>query len=155
VDQLSGLIRTSAVPKSDNWVTEVLDFLTLHGLFTVKKKSEKNASALIRSPAKPTFTDELQMACRTKLLSCLADLIGTTTTTKTEDGKTVKATGTAADGQLWVSKVLASVERFENDPKHIVVVSVVDEEERALRMKARDVITGLKTVIPFSALCPF
>jgi DNA polymerase phi len=40
VDQLAALIRNGAVPKDDEWVGSVLDWLVIHGLFEVKKKSK-------------------------------------------------------------------------------------------------------------------
>jgi DNA polymerase phi len=39
---MSMLIRNGAIPKSDDWVKTILDWLSLYGLFTVKKKSEKS-----------------------------------------------------------------------------------------------------------------
>jgi DNA polymerase phi len=134
-------------------VAEALDFLALHGLFVVKKKSEKSAFAFVRSPAKPAFIEELRAACCTKLLSSLADLTGSTVVTKTKDGKSTKATGVAADGTLWVSVVLESLEKFESDPKHIKPVAELDEVEGALRAKAKAALANLKTVrLPSSVL---
>jgi DNA polymerase phi len=40
VDQLAALIRNGAVPKDDEWVGSVVDWLVIHGLFEVKKKSK-------------------------------------------------------------------------------------------------------------------
>jgi DNA polymerase phi len=146
IDQTSALVRNGAVPKADTWTTEVLDFLTLYGLFVVKKKSEKSTLAPVRVPAKPAFTKELQSSCRIKLLGCLADLTVATTTVKAEDGKAAKSTGTAADGSFWVSKVLESIRRFEDESKHISPVTDMDEEETALRAKAKETLSSLKTV---------
>jgi len=42
IEQLSTLIRNGNVPKSDDWVQLVLDWLIVHGLFIVKKESRKN-----------------------------------------------------------------------------------------------------------------
>jgi len=42
IEQLSTLIRNGNVPKSDDWVQLVLDWLVVHGLFIVKKESCKN-----------------------------------------------------------------------------------------------------------------
>lgn len=39
---MSTLIRNGAIPKSDGWVQSVLEWLTLHGLFALRKKSEKS-----------------------------------------------------------------------------------------------------------------
>ena len=42
IDQFAMLIRNGAIPKTDSWVTKVLDFLLLNGLFGVRKKNEKS-----------------------------------------------------------------------------------------------------------------
>ena len=43
IDQLSALVRNGAVPKSDAWIQTILDWLAVHGLFIIAKKSEKGA----------------------------------------------------------------------------------------------------------------
>ncbi|KZT28691.1 hypothetical protein NEOLEDRAFT_1160838 [Neolentinus lepideus HHB14362 ss-1] len=43
VDQLSALIRNGTVPKQDEWISTVLEWLTIHGLFEIKKTSEKSS----------------------------------------------------------------------------------------------------------------
>lgn len=41
-DQFAALIRNGSIPKNDEWIQIVLDFYVAHGLFVVRKKSEKN-----------------------------------------------------------------------------------------------------------------
>lgn len=43
IEQLASLIRNGAIPKSDAWIQTILDWLAVHGLFIVSKKSEKSA----------------------------------------------------------------------------------------------------------------
>lgn len=47
IEQLSALIRNGNIPKSDEWVQLVLDWLVVHGLFIVKKESRKNPIAAV------------------------------------------------------------------------------------------------------------
>jgi DNA polymerase phi len=42
IDQLASLVRNGAIPKSDDWVQMVLDWLIVCGLFVVKKTSGKS-----------------------------------------------------------------------------------------------------------------
>lgn len=49
IEQLGGLIRSGSIPKNDDWVQSILDFLIVHGLFTVKKKDEKSRFLAVRS----------------------------------------------------------------------------------------------------------
>ena len=41
IDQLTALVRNGAIPKDDQWIQTILDWFAVHGLFIVKKKSEK------------------------------------------------------------------------------------------------------------------
>lgn len=47
-DQFSALLRNSAIPKTDQWVTDVLDFFILYGLFGIKKKNGKSRNRWVR-----------------------------------------------------------------------------------------------------------
>lgn len=42
IDQLVILIRNSAVPRNGDWVQMILDWFVAHGLFVIKKKSDKS-----------------------------------------------------------------------------------------------------------------
>lgn len=41
IEQLAALVRNGAIPKTDEWLQIVLDWLVVQGMFIVKKKSEK------------------------------------------------------------------------------------------------------------------
>lgn len=92
----------------------------------------------------PAFSDEARTACQAGLLSSLAEL--TTQTTLSEDDKTIRSTGCASDGQLWVSKVLSQVLEFEKDSNHVVRLEMDDEEDVSLRVQTVEVLAMLKTV---------
>lgn len=47
-DQFIMLIRNGAIPKTDAWVSSVLGFLALHGLYGIKKKNEKSKNIWVR-----------------------------------------------------------------------------------------------------------
>ena len=49
IDQLAALIRNPSVPKSDEWIKSILDWLIVHGLFEVKKSSKSPFDA-VRMP---------------------------------------------------------------------------------------------------------
>ena len=42
IDQLSALIRNGGIPKSDDWVQSILDWLVVNGLVVIKKKDERS-----------------------------------------------------------------------------------------------------------------
>lgn len=83
--------------------------------------------------------------------------------TSPTDDKTSKVAAVASDGQFWIAKVLATVEELEKDTKHVTPLAEVDEDERALRQKAREVIQRLGKVrtgnriyacVPLISACP-
>lgn len=43
IDQFGALIRNTSIPKSDQWIQLILDWLVLNGLFVIKKKSGKSS----------------------------------------------------------------------------------------------------------------
>ncbi|PSS32180.1 hypothetical protein PHLCEN_2v2053 [Hermanssonia centrifuga] len=145
VDQLAALIRNGAVPKDDKWIQTVLDWFVIHGLFTVFRRSEKSKTLALRDIPAPIFSDELRKLCRSKLLSCLAELTGQTTVITTGD-KTVKVAAVASDGQFWVSKVLSSIGRLEKDGKHVSPLSEVEEGDKAIHGEARALIERLNKI---------
>ncbi|KAI0792872.1 DNA polymerase phi-domain-containing protein [Abortiporus biennis] len=142
IDQFTSLIRNGAIPKNDGWVQNVLDWLTVHGLFVVRKKSEKSDFLALRSIASPSFSDDLRRTCREKLLSCLAELIGHSSVVKIDD-KSTKIAAVASDGQFWISKVLASIEKLENDKKHVEPLFEASGDDTAIRGDARKLIERL------------
>ncbi|KAJ3738836.1 DNA polymerase phi-domain-containing protein, partial [Lentinula detonsa] len=146
IDQLAALIRNGSIAKTGEWVESVLNWFVVNGLFVVKKKSERSRFIGLRQVPKPQLSDELRQACRDKLLSCLADLTSHVTTIEHEDNPKVKVAGAAADGELWVDKVLFSIEELKQDTKHLTSVMEVDEEEETLRLKVREVAAQLKKV---------
>ena len=42
IEQLASLIRNGAIPKDEQWIQTILDWFTVHCLFTIKKKTEKS-----------------------------------------------------------------------------------------------------------------
>jgi hypothetical protein len=47
LDQLLALCRNNSVPKEDEWVSTVLEFLLLHGFFNVKKADKKGSLSAV------------------------------------------------------------------------------------------------------------
>ena len=48
IDQLAGIIRNQRLPRADTWIKKILDWLTIHGLFMIKKKSSKTPFSTVR-----------------------------------------------------------------------------------------------------------
>ncbi|KAJ7470617.1 DNA polymerase phi-domain-containing protein [Mycena latifolia] len=146
IDQLSALIRNGAVPKDDGWIMSVLDWLTLNGLFLVKKKSEKSPFLGLHKIPSPPFSDSLRQQCRSRLLGCLADLNVQTRNLKLVEDRTIKCPAIASDGEFWVSKVVTSLELLQEDPKRVALLAESDENDKVLHTKVKDIVQKLREV---------
>lgn len=49
VDQFASLVRNGAIPKDDGWLQQILDWLTVHGVFVVKKRSPNSSICAVRT----------------------------------------------------------------------------------------------------------
>jgi len=150
IEQLGALIRSGSIPKSDGWIQSILDWLVIHGLFVIRKKSRKSPFLALNTLPSPPFSDELRQACRTRLLGCLGDLNAHATVVRSGE-KSIKVPATASNGELWVSKVLTTIRALEHDTKHVSTINNSNETEIALRIKALDIVAQLKTVSQESA----
>ncbi|KAG6845192.1 hypothetical protein H0H87_012749 [Tephrocybe sp. NHM501043] len=145
IEQLGALIRGGSIPKSDEWVQSILDWLVVHGLFIVKKKSEKSPFTALHSIPNPIFSDNLRQLCQTKLLTCIGDLNTQTSIVKSGE-KSSKASAVASDGEFWVSKVLKTIHTLEGDSKHVSLQNPLDEDILVHCSKAHGLVTQLKNV---------
>lgn len=64
------------------------------------------------------------------------------------DGKAVKVSAVASDGEFWVSKVLNTIATLESDNKHVSTLTEVSEEDQQLRKKAQNIVKKLRAVNP-------
>ena len=52
----------------------------------------------------------------------------------------------ASDGAFWVSKVLSTIDQLSQDTKHVSLLCDLDDEDKALRAKARELAERLSKV---------
>ncbi|KAG5652336.1 hypothetical protein H0H81_005357 [Sphagnurus paluster] len=145
IEQLGALIRSGTIPKNDEWVQSILDWLVIHGLFTIRKKSEKSPFIALHSIPNPIFSDDLRLACRIRLLSCLGDLNAQTSLVKSGE-RSSKIPSVASDGEFWLSKVLQTIKILEEDKKHVSLQNPLDGDDLLLCRKALDLVAQLQTV---------
>ncbi|KAH6918992.1 DNA-directed DNA polymerase [Coprinopsis sp. MPI-PUGE-AT-0042] len=145
IDQLNGLVRNGSVPKSDDWIKAVLNFLVVHGLFQIQKKKSKSSITALRDVPQPPLSPESRKLCRNRLLTCIGELTGQTTVMKSDD-KTTKSSASASDGELWLTKVLSTIQDLESDSKHVLLLNEVEEEDVALFSKVNELLAQLRAV---------
>jgi DNA polymerase phi len=173
IEQFAALIRKGTTPKSDEWVQMILDWFVVHGIFTIKKKSQKSSISTVCTPPlfpikvwlshldtqihyvpSPPYSDHLRRQCRERLLGCLADLTQLSIVTKTAE-KVQRFTGITSDGQLWLSRVVQIIWKLEQDTKHVALLSELDQDDRGKLEHARRTVAWLSKVRPSFVLLFF
>lgn len=161
-DQLLHVVKTSAVPKDDELIAELLEFFAVLGWFEVRKSGSKGAvspfslcliiiSADIRSPQRsyvpsPAATDSLRTAARSRFFSVLTAL--PLVPTAGETSSKASAAESASPSTSWLSRALALMENLENDTKHFGLAAIADDgpsspEVVALRKSVKRMYTKL------------
>ncbi|KAG8828577.1 DNA-directed DNA polymerase [Serendipita sp. 399] len=134
INQLSSLIRSSIVPKSDSWVTSILELYVREGFFTTISK-KKVADHL---------SENTRRLCRERLYQALVDLSSQAAAQHVE-AKTAKFNGKNVKGEYWVSVVIELFRRLEKE-KHTSSLYETDKEFSDTRSLASSVIKSLGLV---------
>lgn len=58
----------------------------------------------------------------------------------------MKTHAVASDGDFWIAKVISTISELEEDKKHVALLENVEEEEQALRVKAKETVESLRKV---------
>ncbi|KAG8686030.1 DNA-directed DNA polymerase, partial [Ceratobasidium sp. 395] len=145
VEQLSALMRNGSIPKDDEWVTSILEFLIVHGMFIVTKKNKAGALSILHHTIKPPLSDSLRSTYRAKLLTILGDLTSQTKVVKDVSGQATRITSSTTSGELWVVKALKTIETLEQDTIHVSPLNAADDTEKVLRNRAQKVLKALQT----------
>ncbi|EPQ58607.1 hypothetical protein GLOTRDRAFT_35678 [Gloeophyllum trabeum ATCC 11539] len=143
VEQLSALVRNGAVPKQDDWLNTVLEWLAIHGLFEIKKKTDKTSYRALHKVPSPPLSEDLRKSCRARLLSCLSDLLTRPVPKDTDGVETRDSAMHANDGSFWIGRVLDIVTTLEKDEKHARPTVQLDNEDKELRDKALELTRTL------------
>jgi len=64
IEQLSALIRNGSIKKSDDWVQQVFDWLTVNGCFLIKKKNEKSTMFVVSTVCTSSYLFSLFLVAR-------------------------------------------------------------------------------------------
>ncbi|KIO17918.1 hypothetical protein M407DRAFT_226898 [Tulasnella calospora MUT 4182] len=148
VDQLSGIVRSGEVPRSDTWISAALHFFLVHGFFLVKKKNKDSDIELMRKAPPTGFSDELHATCRQQLYSCLAFLLRfhspkTAPTLPPGATEAPKVNGIADDGESWLAKTIRIIQALEKDARHASLIREETSEDEDARKAARKALKRL------------
>ncbi|EIW66554.1 hypothetical protein TREMEDRAFT_35002 [Tremella mesenterica DSM 1558] len=141
LNQMVALVRNGSVPKDDQWISSVLEFLLVHGFFVILKTTKKgDITALSKSP-RPPLSESTAALCRTKLLSCLVEV--TTVSSPKGDGKTAsRKQGCDSSNKLWLRRILELLLSLQTNP-HLKIISEADKEIKAGREAGIETLKAL------------
>ena len=118
IDQLLLLVRkhSTALPQEagatlPEWTTRILQFLALHGFFTLQKSSKKASLEALRNKPEPPLSPAAQSLCSSRLFSAIAHLVTINSRCK---------------GEAWTRKTLDIVQALEGDNKHVSPLGSTD-----------------------------
>ncbi|EJU05480.1 hypothetical protein DACRYDRAFT_98198 [Dacryopinax primogenitus] len=132
LDQLHVLVRNTAVPKSKGCINKILEFLTVHGFFIMKKASSKSTIATLHTMPEPLFSSAVQEKCREKLYASLALLNAQRVSSKAK----AQLNGSSGDELAvidWFDRCLAVLQKLAKDKKHVMPLLEADEDVLGLR----------------------
>ncbi|KAG8992223.1 DNA-directed DNA polymerase [Tulasnella sp. JGI-2019a] len=143
IEQLSSTLRSTVIPRDDAWILTVLQFLLLHGFFTVKKKNSHSSIEVLHRSLRVPFPEEARTACRQQTYACLVHL--SSAHGKGRSGETsAPATSSAVpDGVSWTSKVIDLLTVFEQDQKHVSLLCEESVDVVSLRKQTRALLKCL------------
>lgn len=146
LDQLLVLIRNTAVPTDDKCCEQILEYLTA-GAFLSWKKAPK--AGLLSHHPKPSFNDEVRSLFRSRLLSCLTDLVERSTTVDSiaagastqAEIKARRMQGVTSKGEPWLRKAWEILRSLSNNTKEFSLA--IPEEVQAGTVQASKLLQKL------------
>ena len=138
MDQLLLLVRKHAKPVIDaatsTWTVPILQFLALHGFFSLRKSTKKTSLEALRSKPLTPFGPVLQSAFRSRFFSCVTHLV---------------TISPKCNGVYWTTQAVETFSMFENDTKHVsALTSDAAAEERKGIQKMLVKIRGMVSSPP-------
>ncbi|WWC68679.1 uncharacterized protein I206_102613 [Kwoniella pini CBS 10737] len=147
LDQLLALSRNGSVPKDDEWITSVVEFLLVHGFFLIRKANKKSLISALHTIPKPALSEPTAAACRSRLSSCLVELTTASVSQRaSDDSKTPRQQGCDISGRLWLRRALDTLSTLEKDSKYVEITAEADEEIVGLRKQALSTLDALEKV---------
>ncbi|GAA5989331.1 hypothetical protein JCM10908_001261 [Rhodotorula pacifica] len=135
-DQLLTVVRSGAVPKDDELISSLLEFLAVVGWFEVSKSGSKGARSYAVSKQDARLTGPQRLAARSRFFSCLTALVG---------GSVPAPLG----GPNWLQRALALLDNLAADEKHFTRAAVDatdDDDQEDEDEEARPLIERVKAL---------
>ncbi|KAJ2956399.1 hypothetical protein NQZ79_g7736 [Umbelopsis isabellina] len=150
VDQMVGLIRNSKIPREEEWIAHVLEFLFVHAFFDVVKAGSKVSE--VNVIAAPALSSATRNICQERFFAALGEVSTMPPIAKVAELgsavlKTRKLNGTMNNGDFWAEHVVQRYKAIEKDAKHYKRAVEFNEESEEARKLAFKTIEKVKSDI--------
>ncbi|KAH8550146.1 DNA polymerase phi-domain-containing protein [Umbelopsis sp. PMI_123] len=157
-EQVVGLIRNTKVPKDEEWISLVLEFLFVHAFFDVVKNGSKVSKA--NTQPTPALSPATRTVCRDRFFAILGELSTMPPVAKVAELggsvlKTRKLNGTMNNGEFWADHAVQRYRALEKDTKHYKNIVEFDEESSQAKKDAFKTIEKIKADIAKSGADQF
>ncbi|KAG2175098.1 hypothetical protein INT44_007576, partial [Umbelopsis vinacea] len=158
-----GLIRNTKVPKDEEWLSQVLEFLFVHAFFDVVKggsKVSKVNSLVANTVPTPALSPATRTVCRDRFFAILGEVSTMPPVAKVAELagsvlKTRKLNGTMNNGEFWAEYAVQRYRALEKDTKHYKNIAEFDEESTQVKKDAFKTIEKIKADIAKSTTDQF
>lgn len=145
LNQMTLLVTNTKIPKEEQWVTDLVQFLMIHSFFDVKS-ADKSKSYLtgLHKPT-PALSEATIKFCQERFQTVLVAL-SKLPPLQQASIKTKKLNGITNDGELWAYKVFSIYQTLEKNKKLTTHIKPADKTIKATE-KAVKFVTELRAKI--------
>ncbi|KAG2210865.1 hypothetical protein INT47_000019 [Mucor saturninus] len=145
LNQMTLLVTNAKIPKEEQWVTDLVQFLMIHSFFDVKS-ADKTASYLtgLHKPT-PALSENTIKFCQERFQAVLVAL-SKLPPMQQASIKTKKLNGITNDGELWAYKVFSIYQTLQKNKKLTTHIKPADKTTKATE-KAIKIVSELRTKI--------
>lgn len=145
LNQMTLLVTNTKIPKEEQWVTDLVQFLLIHSFFDVKS-ADKSKSYLtgLQKPT-PALSESTIKFCQERFQNVLVALSKLPPLQQTAV-KTKKLNGITNDGELWAFKVFSIYQTLQKNKKLTTHIAPAAKTIKATE-KAVKIVTELRSKI--------
>ncbi|KAG2223120.1 hypothetical protein INT45_005676 [Circinella minor] len=148
--QLTFLVKNNAIPKEENWLLSLVQFLMVYAFFDIKKSSTSSTNAYFENYYQPTtpLSETTLNQCKESFQTVLMALEKMPPLAKTKELgvsslRSKRLNGTMNDGELWVYRVYEIQQKLVKD-KHLKLRTELSKESQTSLKKAISLMEGLR-----------
>ncbi|KAG0178693.1 DNA-directed DNA polymerase [Apophysomyces sp. BC1034] len=149
LNQMTLLITNTKIPKEEEWVASLVQFLMVYAFFDCKTNATKGSFFKNFRKPSPALSESVQKFCKERFQAVLVALSKLPPSQKIKEMpgsilKTRRLDGFTNDGELWVYQVYQTYEKLQKDGKKFLSLVKLSKESQELSKKAAEVVDKLR-----------